>query len=355
MSRPRRIVLVSDLHLGAGDTGDPFRRDADFVDFCRHLAGPPVAERGARRLVVLGDFLELLGVRAPTAVEGVDRIADAHQDVFGALAGLVGTGWDIDVVTGNHDVELLRPEVRHRLRALLDPGQPGSGRVGFHPWILHVPGVLYAEHGHQYHDINWFPAMAWAAGRDGAGEVRHPLGAKLGGPRPALAGALVRNAAGRLLGTSDPRRRQYRRTALAAIAPDIGLGAGTLRRIDRLPRASTAAMVHRLAAPALGRGPAPYLHRAATRIDRILRERGAGCAAYAFGHSHVAECLPLGDGPARYVNPGTWCRHVRGPLGHACDGEQATYAVIDCPEAAPPVVSVRPWRRCEEMVATEQG
>jgi hypothetical protein len=354
MMRPQRIVLVSDLHLGAGDAGDPFRRDADFADFCRHLAGSPAAEPGARRLAVLGDFLELLGVRAPSAVERVDRIAHAHPDVFGALAGLVSTGWDVDVVTGNHDVELLRPDVRRRLSALLDRGRPGPGRVRFHPWILHVPGVLYAEHGHQYHDINWFPALAWAAGRDGAGEVRHPLGAKLGGPRPALAGALVRDAAGRLLGASDPRRRQYRRAALAAMAPDVDLGAGTLRRIDRLPRVSTAATAYRMAALAGRRPPAPYLHRAATRIDRILRERGEACAAYAFGHSHVAECLPLGDGPACYVNAGTWCRHVRGPLREAGGDEQATYAVIDCPEGGPPVVSVRPWRRCEEVVAAPQ-
>src|SRR5437660_10473631 len=29
----------------------------------------------------------------------------------------------------------------------------------FYPWICYVPGVLYAEHGHQYHDINWFATL----------------------------------------------------------------------------------------------------------------------------------------------------------------------------------------------------
>ncbi|MCA1586283.1 MAG: hypothetical protein LC791_16425 [Acidobacteria bacterium] len=361
---PERLVLVSDLHLGAGDERDPFCRDRQFVAFCRHLAGTRPVVPDGRRFAVLGDFLELLDTTAgeegrlassaTIALARLDRIVRAHPAVFGAMADLVDAGWGLDVVVGNHDVELVRPALQERMTKLLDRGAAHGGRVRFHPWVLHVPGVLYAEHGHQYHDINWFPELVWAAGEDGGAPIEHPLAAHLGGGMAAGAVAVASHFAHRVLGARDPRRRRYRAEALAALAEEVPLSANALRRIDLLPAASTAAMALRLGLefPRRSHGHAPYLWRAARRVDGVLQEEGAGCSFYAFGHSHIAEKGPLegADGPV-YVNPGTWSRDVRGPLGHASDDEQCTFAVIDCPGRERASATLRSWRHDDGAVA----
>ena len=353
-----QLVLVSDLHLGAGGRDDRFGRDAEFIAFCHHLAESPPTRPGARRLAVLGDFLELLEVQAaaegrvassPTiALARLDRIVDAHAGVFGAVADLVDAGWGIDVVIGNHDIDLIRPALQDRVGGLLGRGRGKTCLVSFHPWILHVPGILYAEHGSQYHDINWFPELVWAAGQRGAAPIRHPLGAHFAERRAAVAQAVVRELPERLLGARHPRRRRYRREGITALTRDIALSPEVLREIDLVPSVSVGAMTLRLARQ-LARPPQPdgtYLRRAASAVDTILQEAGARCAFYAFGHSHAAERQSLvqdGDGP-EHLNTGTWSWDVRGRLRGAPSEEQCTFVVIECSTPTGPSASLHSWR-----------
>lgn len=81
-----------------------------------------------------------------------------RPDFFAGLRRFLGAGFPIDVVSGNHDVDLVRPAVRTRLRELLGTGggEGDGGGVRFHPWIYYVPGVLYAEHGHQHAALSAF-------------------------------------------------------------------------------------------------------------------------------------------------------------------------------------------------------
>jgi len=95
-----RTLVVSDLHLGAARGRDALRRAGP-------LAGLLDAVRGADRLVILGDALELrhgplrdaLGAAAP---------------VLAALGAALGPDGELVLVPGNHDHALLSPWLERR-------------------------------------------------------------------------------------------------------------------------------------------------------------------------------------------------------------------------------------------------
>lgn len=176
------IVLISDLHLGAGydrargawDPAEVFFYDEAFAGFVDHLLARAQDEGRSWRLVILGDLFAFRLVAIPppdrsavlagseaSAVWKLDQIARGHPHVFAALHRFLAAGFPVDVVSGNHDVELVRPGVQARLRELLGAGRGEAGQadVSFHPWIYYVPGVLYAEHGHQHQALEAFATV----------------------------------------------------------------------------------------------------------------------------------------------------------------------------------------------------
>lgn len=95
-----RTLVVSDLHLGAENGRDVLRRSGP-------LAGLVGAVRGADRLVILGDALELR--QGPLR----DALA-AAAPVFAALGAALGPDAELVVVPGNHDHVLLSPWLDRR-------------------------------------------------------------------------------------------------------------------------------------------------------------------------------------------------------------------------------------------------
>ena len=176
--RPHNLLVVSDLHLGEellpGASAD--RRHAvalaagAFIEFLRHhqrtrLDGRPW------RLVINGDLFDFMSVDRGPIAPGADRLARTpaqavvqlraialhHRAVLGQLASFVAAGHRVDIIAGNHDRELIWPEVGAALRAeLLALAPRGLGaaeleaRVGVHPWFVHEPGVAWIEHGDRY-------------------------------------------------------------------------------------------------------------------------------------------------------------------------------------------------------------
>jgi len=170
--------------------------------------------------------------------------------------------------------------------------------------------------------------------------------------------------AARLAGAGGPRREEasrYRSRALAPYAARVGLstssavaihrlradpGVRTVVRVGRLlilpavrsalPAAVSAALLSRalarLGRARLGRAVAAggllgaawrgmrniriprrstaYLHHAARRIRAILEAEGHPVPYLVFGHSHVAESMPIGGGAGAptYINCGSWVR-----------------------------------------------
>src|SRR5690348_17118909 len=182
MADSSNILVVSDLHFGEellpGATADR-RRAVDlgaeaFREFLRYHAVRRIDGR-PWRLVIAGDLFDFMSVVVPgtpalparTADErrfglargvkaGVPRMAAICENHRGLLTDMVkfaATGHSIDIVVGNHDVELLAPEVvaeleRHLRAAGAD--DRAMTRLRVVPWFVYVPGVAWIEHGHVY-------------------------------------------------------------------------------------------------------------------------------------------------------------------------------------------------------------
>lgn len=329
------LIIVSDLHLdGRPAGGVALDRGAAFAAFLQAMARGSTASD--LRLVLLGDLVDLpasgpaggtpeAATRAwqASAVAALEGVVEARPGVFEGLRALLEAGASVDIVPGNHDQALALPGAWSRLADAIGAG-PGTSLV-LHPWILYLPGVLYAEHGHQHHDLSVIPMLLRPDAR--ADAPCAPLGRRLEalaaaraarepgaivGACGALAGDLVRfGAASRALA---PARATYRADSLASRAGAIGLPADVLGAIDARGDASLAAIARRLAARRLAalRGrpndPAGYLGPAARAIHAQLAPRGLGVPLYAFGHTHAPLIEPLAGpvSPPWIVNAGAW-------------------------------------------------
>jgi UDP-2,3-diacylglucosamine pyrophosphatase LpxH len=334
-------VLVGDTHLTDVATAAS-RRLAQLVDT---LAARTRERRGSLSLVLMGDIVDLIQVADGSggslggrlaqsdraACAKLDRIAGAHGELFSALGRLARAGGGVELVTGNHDQELARPAVQEHLRGLAlaaDAPAATRARIAFHPFAFHVPGVLFAEHGHRYHAINAAPP-ALRAQFEGADEaITRPLGSLLTafacgtsfldararareGAR--LAPALLRGLATALLARRRPPARTIGRDRglLARVARSTRLPEAAVAAIDRLtpPEVGLRRLLH-LAVP-----DEPNMLRAARNAHGALLAEGAATPFYCFGHTHSAERLPL-DAAAEYLNAGAFGLNPDGTRGH---------------------------------------
>jgi UDP-2,3-diacylglucosamine pyrophosphatase LpxH len=312
-----KAIVLSDLHLDAG--GDPATEDA-FVSFLEWLTGRARSDHAPLRLIVLGDLFDLLHAPAGAAdpLDALEAVAARHRSALAALGAAATSGIQVDLVPGNHDSELVDPELQAQLRALaadaagVDAAQLRSSfRV--RPWFVLVPGLLYAEHGSQYHSLN---AVADPLAPFGRWSPRLPPGAVLDlGLRGVEGAARMRALVSllpALLRASAARRRRNAATvaSLQAYARETGLSPGALAALRDLSEDSPVALVRNLSAALLGR--AAYVEsrqqRAAVAVQQILAREGQAVPVYVFGHTHrVDHCaLTVGDKRLLWVNAGAW-------------------------------------------------
>jgi UDP-2,3-diacylglucosamine pyrophosphatase LpxH len=182
MAALANILIVSDLHFGEellpGASSE--RRHAialgssAFREFLRYHT---VRRRDGRpwRLVIAGDLFDFMSVVIPgtkdrpaksaderrfglgrgaqPGVERMRRICEAHRPLLADLGRFAAAGHTVEIIVGNHDVELLVPDV---VRELFDQlGSAGTderarARIAVIPWFIYVPGVCWIEHGHVY-------------------------------------------------------------------------------------------------------------------------------------------------------------------------------------------------------------
>jgi UDP-2,3-diacylglucosamine pyrophosphatase LpxH len=182
MAGPANILVVSDLHFGEEllpGAGRERRRAIELgaAAFREFLAYYTARRSGGRpwRLVINGDFFDFMSVMIPTTperppktaderrfglgrgvkagVERMRRICEGHPAILEALGRFAAAGHSIDIVVGNHDVELLAPEVSAELMRQLagaGAGERAIERISVVPWFVYVPGVAWIEHGHIY-------------------------------------------------------------------------------------------------------------------------------------------------------------------------------------------------------------
>lgn len=211
MSAERRVLVISDLHVGAGLLDD-FDSEVEqhFVAFLEHW----LHDAGDVELVINGDMMDF--VQAPpftgadledTAVDGTPlcftedqsvrkfaAIAQHHPAAFDALARFLGgAGKSLTILPGNHDADLYWPQVQSALRARLSERDSGAtARVRIHLDPVYRPAGhehLWIEHGHQSDEVNAFMIGGrpyWSAqrppilrGRTGAQRLYECIGTRL--------------------------------------------------------------------------------------------------------------------------------------------------------------------------------
>jgi UDP-2,3-diacylglucosamine pyrophosphatase LpxH len=182
MAAQSNILVVSDLHFGEellpGATRE--RKHAielgvrAFREFLAHHA-PRRHDGRPWRLVIAGDLFDFMSVfvarmpdRTPktaderkfglgrsvkTGVERMRMICESHRPLLQDLAKFAAMGHSIDIIVGNHDIELLAPEVVSELFAHLRAAgadDRAMSRITIVPWFVYVPGLAWIEHGHVY-------------------------------------------------------------------------------------------------------------------------------------------------------------------------------------------------------------
>jgi len=177
------LLFISDVHLHEESSAPTVRALAALFD---DYADRTIVRKGSGRhffrAVLNGDFFDFPRVTSMPGLGqaefdvtrqerkyGLDATGEKtawkigclfrrHRGLFDAMAGFIAAGNEIVFVPGNHDEELLLPEVQIRLRELLGDGLPdsGGGPVRFTPWFYYEPGLVYAEHGH-FHDGDGVP------------------------------------------------------------------------------------------------------------------------------------------------------------------------------------------------------
>ena len=173
--------IVSDLHLGAGDYLDDFNQDESFITFM-----DMVAKRRGTELIINGDFIDFvavtldkdssrpfsrLGSTESESLGKLERVLEAHVDLFISLRAFMEKGHRVVLVPGNHDVDLFWPRVRDRL--LEELGGPDSNHFHFESSGIYRTGSLYVEHGNQYYADSVFENFTHPFLRDPkTGELR---------------------------------------------------------------------------------------------------------------------------------------------------------------------------------------
>jgi UDP-2,3-diacylglucosamine pyrophosphatase LpxH len=302
-----------------------------------------------QHVAFVGDTFELAGLAGDGSQFRLRSILARHPAVFHALEACAARGVELHFLCGNHDVDLARPSVAARLSALLSPVEPARVRV--YPWILHVPHVLMAEHGHQHHALHRIPEVLRAAVSDTDQLHLPPLAAWHAHPsrsRLSRAGAVARACLG-----SERAERRIRQPPYEALLQNesqrLALDGDTVRDLARLSRfrtvtalpATALRMVRRSTGRTLRREEAPA---AAGSITRTLEAHGFGVAWYISGHTHRALESELEASTTRYVNTGTWSSDVRGPGPDQSDRRAFPYAVVDVGPDGATSGGLRYWR-----------
>ncbi len=205
------LLILSDLHLGEAckehSRIEYLKRGARLdEEFCLFLERHKLQRPGNRpwRLVLTGDtfdFLQVtlspagstnserrygLGTREPESVWKLERLAERHRRAFLYLADFVGAGNRLEVVSGNHDVELFWPAVRQTLVQILTQLYFGgesleqtpeefAARIHFSSWFYYQPGLIYLEHGHRLDPFCATPPQLCPLRPHGEAELTQPV------------------------------------------------------------------------------------------------------------------------------------------------------------------------------------
>lgn len=152
----KEIIVIGDIEMGAGNLTDDFIADVKLSSFILELA----ERKHALDLVLNGDTFDFLKcpsqlkphtkyprhITKEISLAKLELIYRAHKPVFEAMAEFVKSkGKKIYFILGNHDHDLVYPEVQEEIKRLLG----NKRRVKF-PGLTYTERGVYVEHGQQY-------------------------------------------------------------------------------------------------------------------------------------------------------------------------------------------------------------
>lgn len=171
----KSVIVISDLHLGAGEyVGqmrnylEAFHHDEELIDFLNYYSTGDYQNREVD-LIINGDFVDLLAVPfveffdddfwcEDAALAKLEMIISAHKEIFDAIGEfLEKKNKRVYYILGNHDAEMIFPSLRQRMKEALpekvrDLFSITSNESGeFSP----VAGIVI-KHGHEYEKAHQF-------------------------------------------------------------------------------------------------------------------------------------------------------------------------------------------------------
>ncbi|HVQ88378.1 MAG TPA: metallophosphoesterase [Actinomycetes bacterium] len=314
MTTGRRWILVSDTHFRRNPAADDHAAGSALARLVRHSA---MGDASTTTVVLLGDFFELLNDVEPDANRALDAILPAHREVMDALRDAVTKGMRLVVVPGNHDAALASPEVWARFHAGFDD----SHRVTLCAWFAYVPGVLYAEHGHQHHDLNRMPTLLNT--RTGIADPTVPPMAAPGVRRKLI--AFIESWRYERQSGRAAYKQLLREEAMRQDLPHTVVR--SLHRISRFRPLQTVGRVLGVRFGIAGCRNENRARRQALKIAEMMDTSGFHVEAVVFGHTHRAEQTPV-RASGSYLNTGTWTSDVRGGESELMDPGQFPYVEV---------------------------
>jgi UDP-2,3-diacylglucosamine pyrophosphatase LpxH len=181
-----RVIVLSDLHLSTAGAGG-FDEDVALSEFLARL----LADGIETELVLAGDVFDFLldpnygGYDRGQAIPRLARILAAHSQVVVALRAFAAqAGNSITLLSGNHDPELLLPEVHAHVAACLGVANLGEEvelvPKGPHPAVFGravgpVEAPIWIVHGDRWDPDNYIDRATLRE----TGELKLPLGSRL--------------------------------------------------------------------------------------------------------------------------------------------------------------------------------
>ncbi|MBP9674101.1 MAG: metallophosphoesterase [Bacteriovoracaceae bacterium] len=168
------FLVISDLHLGAGDIVrgrknylEDFHSDRELIDFLDYYSQGKYEEQNIE-LVINGDFLDFLAVpyvdyfddefwSEKACVEKLELILSAHAEVFKALERFLNVPHKvITYIIGNHDAELILPKVRDVFLQQFSEKNRDKFKILYGVEEYNPVSGLLIKHGHQYEKAHNF-------------------------------------------------------------------------------------------------------------------------------------------------------------------------------------------------------
>jgi UDP-2,3-diacylglucosamine pyrophosphatase LpxH len=165
----KTIIVISDLHLGAGlnvnnrrNFLEDFHYDKELIEFIEYHSSGHYLDREVE-LIINGDFFDLLAVpfvkyfddefwSEDAAMDKLQMILDAHPGVIDALRDfLTYPNNRLVYILGNHDAELVFERLREFLMEQFPENDRAKFRILLNDDTVYIPedGIVI-RHGHEY-------------------------------------------------------------------------------------------------------------------------------------------------------------------------------------------------------------